>query len=112
MSSLGAAAQTLAGGIIPSQLPEGSGSTTGNTSFTSGANTEAAETKLSIAMLINSRYWKLKVEVPETTYRKSLTCWSLSADIILANAVQGQDLTRNLAYSQSGLSPYGYKKWS
>ena len=41
MSSLGKGLETLAGGLVPTQLPEGTGSTMGNTNFTRNA-TEAA----------------------------------------------------------------------
>ena len=87
MSSLGAAAQTLAGGIIPSQLPEGSGSTTGNTSFTSGA-TEAAN-QAGIDLINNIKLMEVP-EIPDFDF-------SLSADIF-ANP-QGSN-----TWQKSGLS--------
>ena len=87
MSSLGAAAQTLAGGIIPSQLPEGPGSTTGNTSFTSGA-TEAAN-QAGIDLINNIKLMEVP-EIPDFDF-------SLSADIF-ANP-QGSN-----TWQKSGLS--------
>jgi hypothetical protein len=66
MSSLGKGLETLAGGIIPSQLPEGSGST-----FTSGA-TEAAN-QAGVDLINNIKLMKVP-EIPDFDF-------SLSADI-------------------------------
>ena len=87
MSSLGKGLETLAGGIIPSQLPEGSGPNTGNTSFTSGA-TEAAN-QAGIDLINNINLMEVP-EIPDFDF-------SLSADIF-ANP-QG-----NNTWQKSGLS--------
>jgi|TARA_B100000035_G_scaffold315270_1_gene334869 hypothetical protein len=96
MSSLGAAAQTLAGGIIPSQLPEGSGST-----FTSGA-TEAAN-QAGVDLINNIKLMEVP-EIPNFDF-------SLSADIFaspqgntwqksgLSNMVKERDRLRQAGQS-------------
>lgn len=93
MSSLGAAAQTLAGGIIPSQLPEISPET-------KAANKKAAE---------NAQQAMLKIPEIEIKGGGKTPTENLQLvedfNINPYDAVQGQDLTRNL-YSQAGLSPY------
>ena len=86
-SSLGKGLETLAGGIIPSQLPEGPGSNMGNTSFTSSA-TEAAN-QAGIDLINNIKLMEVP-EIPDFDF-------SLSADIF-ANP-QG-----NNTWQKSGLS--------
>lgn len=71
MSSLGAAAQTLAGGIVPSQLPEGPGSTMDNTNFTRNATEAANQAGIN---RINSIKLMEMPEIPNFDF-------SLSADV-------------------------------
>ena len=96
MSSLGKGLETLAGGIIPSQLPEGSGST-----FTSGA-TEAAN-QAGVDLINNIKLMEVP-EIPDFDF-------SLSADIFaspqgntwqksgLSNMVKERDRLRQAGQS-------------
>jgi len=96
MSSLGKGLETLAGGIVPSQLGDGLNMPPGTTS----ANQRAAE---------NARQAMLKIPKVEIQGggRTPIENIQLVEDFNINpyDAVQGQDLTRNL-YSQAGLSPY------
>ncbi len=96
MSSLGKGLETLAGGIVPSQLPEGSGST-----FTSGA-TEAAN-QAGVDLINNIKLMEVP-EIPDFDF-------SLSADIFaspqgntwqksgLSNMVKERDRLRQAGQS-------------
>jgi len=96
MSSLGKGLETLAGGIVPSQLPEGSGST-----FTSGA-TEAAN-QAGVDLINNIKLMEVP-EIPDFDF-------SLSADIFaspqgntwqksgLSNMVKERDRLRQTGQS-------------
>ena len=87
MSSLGKGLETLAGGIVPSQLSEGSGSTMDNTNFTRNA-TEAAN-KAGVDLINNIKLMEMP-EIPDFDF-------SLSADAF-ANP-QGSS-----SWQKSGLS--------
>ena len=96
MSSLGKGLETLAGGIIPSQLGDGLNMPPGTTS----ANQRAAENAQQAMLKIP------KVDI-QGGGRTPIEDIQLVEDFNINpyDAVQGQDLTRNL-YSQAGLSPY------
>ena len=102
MSSLGKGLETLAGGIVPSQLPEGSGST-----FTSGA-TEAAN-QAGVDLINNIKLMEVP-EIPDFDF-------SLSADIFaspqgntwqksgLSNMVKERDRLRQACLLYTSPSP-------
>lgn len=87
MSSLGKGLETLAGGLVPTQLPEGTGSTMGNTNFTRNA-TEAAN-QAGVNRINNIKLMEVP-EIPDFDF-------SLSADAF-ANPQGGS------SWQKSGLS--------
>ena len=87
MSSLGKGLETLAGGLVPTQLPEGPGSTMDNTNFTRNA-TEAAS-QAGVDLINNIKLMEVP-EIPDFDF-------SLSADTF-ANP-QGSS-----SWQKSGLS--------
>ena len=105
MSSLGAAAETLAGGIVPKKLPEDT--------YVAGDDLSLTEDELSKLRTGNSDSFNLNniqidVDDEEINPQTGLPYSAGYIENLTASPydiVQGENLTRNL-YSQAGLSPY------
>jgi len=96
MSSLGKGLETLAGGIVPSQLGDGLNMPPGTTSANQRAAENAQQAMLKIPKVEIQGGGKTPIENIQLVEDFNINPY---------DAVQGQDLTRNL-YSQAGLSPY------